>query len=188
MQMDRGHFQKNQGNKAFSSKDKKTSKHYRNSAEQFYKKALEIAKTFLGEHELTCSLCKMLGDLYFNMQDKKKALEYYSQSIKLREELKLVSNVKVVFLLKNYGMCLSYLRRFEESIEKFMEAIKIAKNLADDNHSIAVVCCDLAKTYDYWKRNCKEAVEYAEIAMKKPGLLYPRNVKKLQAIIERAKP
>ena len=186
--IERGNLYKNYANKIFK-KDKKIYEQYMEQAEEFYDKALKSANELLGDHESTCICQKLLGDLYLNWRKNEKALHFYSKAIELREKLQLNSNEPFVFLLKNCGSCLFYLRRDEESEEKLQEARKIADLLADKKtaeHCRAKVYCVLARNYSSWKPDCQEAAKYAKVAMEMRDFLKEGEIECLEDIIIRA--
>ena len=181
---ERGHLNKKRANKMYPI-DKKKYEEYMNCAKSLYNEALLLAKELLGDHELTCTLHKLLGDLLFNWRKNEEALAYYHDAIKLRKKLKLDSNEQFVFLLKNYGTCLSFSKCCEESVEKLKEARDIADKLTDKHTPLlAKVYSQLARVYHYWKLDRQEAAEYARTGIEMQGLLHPREVTKLQEIIE----
>jgi tetratricopeptide (TPR) repeat protein len=183
---ERGNLKKKHANRIYHTDNEKYEQ-FMDCAKSLYNKALSLAKDRLGDHEVTCILYKVLGDLYFGRRINEEALPYYSNAIKLRKKLKLDSNEPFVFLLKNYGACLSYLRRFDESLEKLNEARDIADKLAEKHTPCrAKVYYQLAQLFWYWKSNCEEATEYAEKAMEMRELLDSRSVKDLEKIIKTA--
>ena len=185
--MERGNLNKKRGNKVFKDDEDKYNKHM-NCAKSLYSEALSLSKEVLGEHELTCTLNKVLGDLFLNLRKNEEALRHFSDAANLRKTLKLDSNEPFVFLLKNCGTCLSYLGRFNESVEKLEEARDIADKLAvKSTRCRALVYYQLAMTFSHWKPDCQEAVKYAKTAMEMQTLLYPREVKALEKIMEKAK-
>ena len=156
-------------------------------AKSSYNQALSLAEEVLGDHELTCALNKLLGDLCSNLRKNDEALKYYTHAINLHKKLKFDSNEQFVTLLKNCGACLSYLQLFDDSMKMLMEALDIADKLAEKpTHCKALVYCQLAVTCSYWRRDCQEATKFAEEAMKMRELLDPRYVKTLEKIIQRA--
>ncbi|CAB3990606.1 E3 ubiquitin- ligase DZIP3 [Paramuricea clavata] len=183
--IERGYLCKRRATKISS--DRVKYEEHMKSAGLFCNQALSSAKELLGEHELTCICHKVLGDLYFTWRKIKKALKYYSDAIQLRKKLKLDSNEPFVYLLKNYGSCLSILRRFEASVENLNKARDIVDKLAEKHTPYrAKVYYALAKTYRDWKRHCQESVKYAKVAMEMQVLLDPRSVKELEDIIKTA--
>ncbi|CAB4029999.1 WD repeat-containing alr2800 [Paramuricea clavata] len=184
--IERGHLNKRRATKIFHS-DREKYEEYMKSAELVCNQALSSAIELLGEHELTCICHKVLGDLYFTWRKNEEALTYYSDAIQLRKKLKLDSNEPFVYLLKNFGSCLSILRRFEASVENLNEARDIVDKLAEKHTPFrAKVYYALAKTYRAWKPHCQESVKYAKMAMEMHVLLDPRSVKLLEDIIKTA--
>ncbi|XP_028397100.1 uncharacterized protein LOC114520950 [Dendronephthya gigantea] len=188
--MERGNLNKKRAN-VFRS-DKEKCDEYMNSAKLFYDKALSLSKDVLGDHELTCSLNKLLGDLFLNLRENEEALRYYTDAVNLRKTMKLDSKEAFVFLLKNCGACLAYLCRFDESVKRLEEARDIADKLDEKNTPCrALVYYQLAITYSKGEIDCQEAVKYAKMAMemhKIHKLLGSRQVKDLKTIIEKAEP
>ena len=74
--MKRGTLSKLRANRMFH-EDKEKSAIYMKSAESFYKQALSLAEELLGDHKLTCTLHKLLGDLCFNCSRTDDALALY---------------------------------------------------------------------------------------------------------------
>ena len=181
--IERGHLYKEYAKKVLD-KDKENYEKYMKRAECFYINALESAKALLGNHESTCICHKLLGDLNLEWQKNETALPYYVDATTLRKKLQLDSNEPFVFLLKNYGLCLYYLGRFKESVEKLDEASKIADLLAEkDTLCKARLYCALAKTYHKWKPDCSEATKFAERAIAMRVLLKECELKRLKAIL-----
>ena len=182
---ERGQLKKKHANEYH--KDKNKYEEYMDCAKLLHKKALLLAKDLLGDHELTCTLHKQLGDLLFNWRKNEEARACYHDAITLRKQLELDSNEQFVFLLKNYGACLSFVGCFEESVKQLEEARDIADKLAEKHTPCrAKVYYQLAKVYCHWKPDCQEAAGYARTGMEMQGLLDSREEKTLQEIIKRA--
>ena len=163
-------------NKIRATKDKEKYEEYTNCAKALYNQALSSAKESLGDHELTCTCHKLLGDLYIK---NKEALMYYSDAIKLRKKLQLDFNEPFMYLLKNYGSCLFYRGRFEESVETLHEARNIAEKLGEKRPCTANVYYALARTFRSWKPGSQEAAKYAKAAVEMKDLLDSRYVKNI---------
>ncbi|CAB4002996.1 E3 ubiquitin- ligase DZIP3 [Paramuricea clavata] len=184
--IERGHLSKTRGIKVFHS-DKIKYQKYLECAKSFYNQALSSAKELLGDHELTGACHKYLGDVYFTMWKNEEALPHYSDAIQLRRKLQLDSNEPFVYLLKNYGLCLSFLSRINESVDVLNEARDIADKLAERGTLCrANVYFALARMCRRWKPDCQEAAKHAYAAMEMKGSLHPNNVKTLEKIIKTA--
>ncbi|CAB4026297.1 TPR repeat domain [Paramuricea clavata] len=182
----RAHLNKKRASKVFHS-DKGKYEDYMNCAKSFYNQALSTSQELLGNHELTCKCHKFLGDLYLLWRKNEEAIGYYSDAIKLSKKLQLDSNEAFVYLLKNDGLCLSFLRRFDESVEILNEARDIADKLAQKHSPCrASVYYVLAGTYRAWKPDCKEAAKYANTAIEMREWLDSRSVKTMEDIIKTA--
>ena len=183
---ERGSLNKERANNIFHD-DKEKYNEYMTKAKSLYHEALSRARKLLGEHELTCILNKLLGDLFLNLHDNEEALRYNNDAENMRKTLELDCNEAFVFLLKNCGTCLFYLHRFNESVKKLEEARDIADKFAEKNtRSRALVYYQLAKTCCHLKAGGQEAVKYAKTAMEMQKLLHPGEVKALKKIIEKA--
>jgi tetratricopeptide (TPR) repeat protein len=148
---------------------------------------LSTSQELLGDHELTCISNKVLGDLYSLWRKNDEALLYYSGAIKLSNKLKRDSNEPFVYLLKNYGSCLSFLHHFDESVEILNEARDMADKFAQKHSPCrASVYCALAGTYRAWKLDCKEAAKYVNVAIKMGESLDSRSLKTMKDIIKTA--
>ena len=90
-------------------------------------------------------------------------------------------------LLENFGGCLSYLRRYDESVETLKEMHDIADKITQKNCCCrAKVYCGLAITCSSQKRDCKEAAGYAYEAINMLKFLESYKVEKLRKIIQTA--
>ena len=166
-------------NKIRATKDKEKYKEYMNCAKWLYNQALSLAKESLGDHELTCTCHKSLGDLCIKNEE---GLMYYSDAIKLRKKLQLDSNEPFVYLLTNYGTCLFYCGRFEESVETLHGAQNIAEKLGEKRPCTANVYFALATTFLSWKRNSQEFAKYAKAAKEMKDLLDSRYLKSIHIL------
>ena len=94
----------------------------------------------------------------------------------------------MVYLLKNCGWCLSYLGRFDESVQQLNKARDIAEKLAERNEPTsckATVYHDLAKLFNYWKPCRQEAIFYARKAIEIQDFLHKIALEKMQKILEK---
>ena len=136
-------------------------------AENCYKEAIQLSQKELGEHELTSSCHKDLGDLFSKIDKYVLAEKEYTNAKKIHEKVGLDASERHVLLLNNLGMCLSKTDRASDAIEVLEKARNTAEKLAESdepNRCKAKVYASLAIAYDL-KQNCSEAVYYAKKAM-----------------------
>ena len=94
----------------------------------------------------------------------------------------------MVNLLKNCGRWLSYLGRFDESVQQLNKARDIAEKLAEHDEPTsckAIVYHDLAKLLSHWKPYCKEATFYARKAIEMQKFLPKSTLTNMQIIDEK---
>ncbi|XP_028397162.1 uncharacterized protein LOC114520982 [Dendronephthya gigantea] len=183
--IERANIYKKRANKAFKEDKGKYNEHLK-SEKDHYEQALALAKTFFGDNELTCIVCKLLGDLYFSLNKYTEALTYYYDAVRLRTKLGLDGNESFVFLLKNCGVCLSNLGCFDVSVETLKKSRDMADKLTEkETLCRARVNYVLARTCLEWKHDCQEAAGYAKEAMKMWKSLDPNMVETLENIIRR---
>ena len=138
-------------------------------AEEYYRKAIKLSEDELGDHELTSSCHKCLGDLFFTIKKHKLMLaeKEYTIAKKMREDLRLDASERHVLLLNNLGKCLSETKRAKEAIKVLESARDTAEKLAESDEPtvcMTKVYTSLAIAYDsLWMKS--EAVRYAEKAM-----------------------
>ena len=98
---------------------------YINNAKSFYNQTLALANEFFGDHELTCHVHQLLGDLYLDLLYDKKAMICYTDSIILRKTLELYFSQPFALFLKKCGKCLSRLH-FDAAVATLKKARDIA--------------------------------------------------------------
>ena len=76
-------------------------------AENCYKEAIQLSQKELGEHELTSSCHKDLGDLFSKIYKYVLAEKEYTTAMQIREKVGLDASERHVLLLNNLGMSLS---------------------------------------------------------------------------------
>ena len=137
-------------------------------AENCYKEAIQLSQKELGEHELTSSCHKALGDLFSRIDKYVLAEKEYTTAQQIREKVGLHASERHVLLLHNLGMCWSKTDRANHAIAVLEKARDTAEKLAESdepNRCKAKVYALLAIAYDL-KQECSEAVYYAKKAMK----------------------
>ena len=136
-------------------------------AEEYYREAVTLSKKHLGEHELTSTCYKYLGDLFLTNEKYKLAEECYVPDREMRENLGLKGSDRYVRLLNNLGICFTNSNRANKAVkvlesardmaEKMVESDKVKKSKAKVERSLAIA-------YDSVKKN-SEAVKYARKAL-----------------------
>ena len=149
-------------------KNKKASNKSLEQAEKYYREALQLSEDSFGEHELTSSCYKNLGDLYLKKSKPNMAVKEYSTAKNMRENLGLNANESHVLLLNNLGKCLSF-NRDNAAIEVLNNARDMAEKLVESdepNMCKTKVYTSLAIAYYviHKERKYPEAVGYARKA------------------------
>ena len=153
-------------------KENKASKTSSTEAEKYYREAIQLSQAELGDHELTSSCHKSLGDLFLKIGKHDLAEEMYNIAGQMREKLGLDASERHVLLLNNLGICLSKSNRANEAIKFLERARDTSEKLAESdkpNDCKAKVYTSLAIAHDL-KQNSSEAVGYARKAMEFPEL------------------
>ena len=133
-------------------------------ARNYYEEAVKLSQENLGEHELTSSCYKNLGDLlsiYPELAEKN-----YTIAKKMWENLGLDSSERYVLLLNNLGICLSKTSRVQEAIKILESARDRAEKLAESDEPTVCktkVYTSLPIAYSLVDKH-SEAVRYAKKA------------------------
>ena len=136
-------------------------------AEEYYREAVTLSKNHLGEHGLTSTCYKYLGDLFLANKKYELAKEWYIADKEMRESLGLDANERYVRLLNNLGVCLTKNNRANEAIEVLESARDMLEKMVEsekEKRSKAKVYASLAIAYDLVQNN-SEAVKYARKAL-----------------------
>ena len=136
-------------------------------AQKYHEDAVQLSQDNLGEHELTSSCYKNLGDLLLK-NDPEVAEQKYTIAKSMRENLGLDASERHVLLLNNLGKCLTVTSRAKEAIEVLESARDTAEKLAESdepNVCKTKVYTSLAIAYNLVKKYSK-AVYYANKALK----------------------
>ena len=134
--------------------------------EEYYEKARKLSQNHLGEHELTASCYKRLGDLFLSGKKPEQAEDNYTIAKEMREDLELYASERHVYLLNNLGICLTRSNRANEAIEVLKSACDMAEKLAESdkpNVCKTKVYTSLAIAHHSWYS--KDAVKYAKKAL-----------------------
>lgn len=144
---------------------KKENKNAWEQARKYFEEAVQLSQEHLGEHELTSSCYKHLGDLLFDKREM--AEEFYTTAREMQEQLGLDASERHVRLLNNLG---KYLRETGNQI-KAIEVLKSARDTAEklaENDEPTVwktkVYTSLALTYDLVGKK-SQAARYAKRAL-----------------------
>ena len=128
-------------------------------AEKYYREAIKLSQDELGDHELTSSCHKSLGDLLFTTKKDKLPLaeKEYTIAKNMREKFGLDASERHVYLLNNLGQCLSESNRPKEANEVLESARDTAEKLAENDEPTV----------------CKTKV-YASLAIAKNSVYYAK--------------
>ena len=154
-------------------------------AEKYYKEAIKLSQDELGEHELSSSCHKSLGDHFLTMKKHKLAEKEYNIAKNIRENLGLDASKRHVLLLNNLGKCFSETNRAEEAIEILESARDTAEKLAESEELTVCktkVYASLAIANNLVQKYSK-AVSYAERALE----FDPTRIKNILKNYEREK-
>ena len=153
-------------------------------AQECYQKAIRLSQENLGEHELTSSCHKNLGDLFLTTKEYLRAERKYNEAKEMRQNLGLNANESYVFLLNNLGQCLTTNKRATEAIEILESARDMAEKLAQNDEETVCktkVYASLAFAYDSIENNI-DAVNYAKKALKFEEAIFANVLEKLRKI------
>ena len=154
-------------------------------AEEYYREAIRLSKNDLGDHELTSSCYKSLGDLFLKIKKPDLAEKEYTTAKELRENLGFDASERHVFLLNNLGQCLTLYKRANEAIEILESARDMAEKLAESdepNVCKTKVYTSLAIAYDSVEKD-SDAVNYAKKALKLEKFIHEIKQNKLRKIL-----
>ena len=102
-------------------------------AKNCYREAIRLSKNDLGDHELTSSCYKSLGDLFLNIKKPNLAEKEYATATEMRENLELGTSERHIYLLNNLGICLTKDKRANEAIEVLENARDMAEKPAESD-------------------------------------------------------
>ena len=161
-------------------------------AEKYYKEAIKLSQDELGDHELTSSCHKSLGDQFLTMKKHKLAEKEYTIAKNIRENLGLDGSERHVHLLNNFGKCLSEIDRAEEAIEIFESARDTAEKLAESEeltvcktkvYASLAIANNLVQKYSKAVYYAKRALEFDSAQIQ--NILKNYEVGKLHEIVRR---
>ena len=143
--------------------------------EEYYNEAIKLSEENLGEHELTSSCHKYLGDFLFPNKKSRKAEKEYTNAKDMRENLGLDANERHVFLLNNLGQCLTRNNKATEAIKILKSARDMAEKLSESdqpNKCKTKVYASLAFAYESIEKYI-EAAHYANKALESEEFINP---------------
>ena len=156
-------------------------------AEKYYREAIKLSQDELGDHELTSSCHKSLGDLLFTTKKDKLPLAEteYTIAKNMREKFGLDASERHVYLLNNLGQCLSESNRPNEGNDVLESARDTAEKLAENDEPTfcktkVYASLAIANNSVYY---AKKALEFGDVQVQK--ILKYYKVKKLQEIVSR---
>ena len=135
--------------------------------EEYYNEAIKLSEENLGEHELTSSCQKYLGDFLFLIKKSRKAEKEYTNAKEMWENLGLDANERHVFLLNNLGQCMTTNNKATEAIKILESARDMAEKLSESdqpNKCKTKVYASLAFAYESIEKN-SDATHYANKAL-----------------------
>ena len=130
-------------------------------SEQKLSKALS-KKNKLFFQKSSSSASNILGTIYDNQGDYKKAIEYYSKSLKVSEEIG--DKKGIAKSLNNLGTIYDNQGDYKKAIERYSKSLKISEEIGDKN-VIAALINNLGRIYDN-QGNYKKAIEYYSKSLK----------------------
>ena len=133
---------------------------------EYYEKALEILKSFLGEsHPSVAETLNNLGTAWSSLGEKKKAIEYYEKALEILKSFLGESHPSVAETLNNLGTAWSSLGEKKKAIEYYEKALEIFKAFFGAHHpSVADTLNNLGNAWSSLGEN-KKAIEYYEKAL-----------------------
>ena len=156
-------------------------------AEKYYREAIKLSQDELGDHELTSSCHKSLGDLLFTTKKDELPLAEteYTIAKNMREKFGLDASERHVHLLNNLGQCLSESNRPNEGNDVLESARDTAEKLAENDEPTfcktkVYASLAIANNSVYY---AKKALEFGDVQVQK--ILKYYKVKKLQEIVSR---
>ena len=133
---------------------------------EYYEKALEMTKTFLGEsHPSVAFTLHNLGNAWNSSGEKKKAIEYYEKALEMKKVFLGESHPSVADTLNNLGIAWSELGEKKKAIEYYEQALEMTKTFLGESHpSVADTLNNLGIAWSELGEN-KKAIEYYEKAL-----------------------
>ena len=133
---------------------------------EYYEKALEMKKAFLGEsHPSVAETLHNLGTAWSELGEKKKAIEYYEKALEILKSFLGESHPSVADTLHNLGTAWSDLGEKKKAIEYYEKALEMKKAFLGESHpSVAETLHNLGTAWSELGEH-KKAIEYYEKAL-----------------------
>lgn len=131
----------------------------RDSAEYYYKEALEYAKS----HDNLFEANYAFGVYYLNINDFSEATVFLEKAMDLARESENKKGIALV--LYRLGNMSLYMKEYEKADAKLIESLDLLKNANASKNDIANNLFIIANNY-FFQRNLKEALEYYLKALK----------------------
>ena len=123
-------------------------------------KLASVQKLFFKKH--LADALNTVGFIYNNQSDNHKALEYYSKSLKIQEEIK--NNEGIATSLNNIGLIYDNQGDAQKALEYYHKSLKI-QNLINDKQGIATSLNNIGFVY-YNQGDDQKALEYYHKSLK----------------------
>ena len=114
----------------------------RHEAEEQFNEALDIYQEVLGEHVMTASVYRGLGDFYLfhgekslgSAEDQQKSIKLYEKAIDMFGNLGMGETKECILSLTNLGICRQLQGELQEAMKLFEESWNIAERELQDDH------------------------------------------------------
>jgi tetratricopeptide (TPR) repeat protein len=151
-------------------------------AELFYKKALDLNRSFYGEnHPNVATALINLGDLYRNQCRYEEAGPLFLKALEMDKKLHGAEHIDVATSLNNLAGLYLEQGRYEEAEPLYQAALEMSKKLLGEEHSDVAVSLNNLGSFEAKQRNYSQAVEYFERAyslfIKLLGTKHPYSIK-----------
>ncbi|XP_068722654.1 uncharacterized protein [Montipora capricornis] len=111
-------------------------------AEEQFNEALDIYQQALGEHVLTASVYRGLGDFYLfhgekslgSAEDQHKSMKLYEKALAMFDNLGLSETKECILSLTNLGICFQSQGELQEAMERYQTSWNIAERELRDDH------------------------------------------------------
>ena len=133
---------------------------------EYYEKALEMKKAFLGDSHLSVAdTLNNLGLAWSSLGENKKAIEYYEKALEMKKAFLGDSHPSVADTLNNLGAAWSDLGENKKAIEYYEKALEMKKAFLGESHpSVASTLNNLGTAWSSLGEK-KKAIEYYEKAL-----------------------